>query len=168
MFCDLTCELHYILVLLIKHLNHRIYTLYLSVLNVGYSSHKQRTHKTHTSGFKTTSTLLLKLWIKIIAHLQRAPFHVSHAASVTVKYVHQSCSIKWPQWGVKCEFRWKTSLFSQTWHTFCVMYRGCLFKMTLKCRMQVYVSMLVWVGCHKWVRDSMRFLSQSGWTVVHI
>lgn len=42
------------------------------------------------------NTITGTLWIKIIAHLQRTHFHVSHAVSVTVTYVHQSCSIKWP------------------------------------------------------------------------
>lgn len=97
MFCDLTCELHYILILLIKHFNHRVYTVYLSVLNVGYAAHKQRIHKTlYLRVQNYVDTITGTLLIKIIAHLQRARFRVSHAASVTVTYVHQSCSIKWP------------------------------------------------------------------------
>lgn len=96
MFCDLTCELHYILVLLIKHLNHRVYTVYLSVLNVGYAAHKQNSQNMYLRVQNYINTITGTLWIKIIAHLQRTRFRVSHAVSVTVMYVHQSCSIKWP------------------------------------------------------------------------
>lgn len=73
-----------------------IYTIFINAECWIFFSQTENSQNTYLRVQNYINTITETLWIKIIARLQRAPFHVSHAASVTVKYVHQSCSIKWP------------------------------------------------------------------------
>lgn len=116
MFFDLTCELHYILILLIKHLNHQvqyIYQCWMLDMLLTNSIHKTLYLRVQNYVNTITGTLLIKSMNIYKGHvivflMQQVLLWYMYNSPVVSK---QTCQMA--KWGYKCG---KHPFFNMTWH----------------------------------------------------